>query len=320
MKNNKNFFDKMADSLFSSTQQLQRIVILTGVVLILVIVSFAGYYYYDRFYQGQPKIVEKSITQAEQAIRDDQNNPDLRLNLAEMYMTSTMYDKAIEQITYVMINYPENQRAWFLSGVVNTLNKNYAEAISPLEKYMEAHKDDPIPGLDKTLQSAAYYLGVSYLGLGQPDLAIVPLEKAVDWSKTDSDAMYQLGLAYLRVNKYKESVSMFQKAVLFVPNFTEAYQGMQAAFDAINETDYSNYAQGMIAYSQKDYTKAIEYLQKAALAKPEYTPVFDGLGLTYEGMGDLKNAQTSYEMAVKLDPSDFTATTGLDRVKTLLNK
>lgn len=320
MKNNKNFFDKIADNLFSSTKQLQRIVILTGVILVLAIGSFAGYYYYDRFYQTQPKIVEKSIAQAEQALRDDQNNPDLRLNLAEMYMTSMMYDKAIEQIIYVMINYPDNQRAWFLSGVVNTLNKNYVDAIPPLEKYLEAHKDDPIPGLDKTMQSAAYYLGVSYLGLGQPDQAMAPLEKAVEWSKTDSDAMYQLGLAYLRVNKYKESVSMFQKAVLFVPNFTEAYQGMQAAFDAMGETDYSNYAEGMIAYSQKDYSRAVEYLQKAAIAKPEFTPIFDGLGLTYENMGDLKNAQISYEMAVKLSPSDFTATTGLDRVKALLNK
>jgi tetratricopeptide (TPR) repeat protein len=315
-----NLFNVLNKKLFSSTYQLQRIVILMGVALVLAVVSFGGYYYYDRYYTPQPKSADVMLSEAEKAVREKPDDPEVRLNLAETYMINNRFDDAIALAKQVMDAYPDNQRAWFVFGVANALDGKPADAVGPLQKYMDANVDSDMPGLNKSLQSAAYYLGDSYMHLNQPDKAVAPLEKVVEWSQTDADAMYKLGMAYLGVKKYEEAVSMFQSATIFVPNYTECYEGMAVSFESLKELDYADYARGMVAYSKKDYQTALPLLLKAAQTKTDFTPVYDGLGLTYEALGDLKNAKTSYEAAIKLSSNDFTATTGLQRVNVLLNK
>lgn len=320
MNKTKNLIDAVQKRLFTNTYQLQRIVILTAVVLALTVAGFGGYYYYDRYHRPQPKIAASSIEAAEKAVAEDPQDAAKRLNLAETYLANRRYEDAIAQAQEVNAAYPDDQRAWFILGIANALGGRPAEAVEPLEKFLEANQDAEMPGLNKTLQSAAYYLGDSYLKLGQPDKAISPLERAVDWSQTDADAMYKLGMAYLGVRAYENAANMFIQATRFVPNYTEAYQGLAAAFQGLNEPGLVNYANGMAAFSTKDYSKALDLLLQAAQARPDFAPIFSGLGMTYEAAGDLQNAKTSYEAAVKLDPNDFTANTGLQRVNALLNK
>lgn len=320
MEKIKNFIDTWGEKLFSNTYQVQRIVVLVGIVLALAVASFGGYYYYDRYYRPQPKVAEMGIAQAEQALRDAPENPDVRLNLAETYMANRRFDDALKQANEVMGAYPDNQRAWFLVGIINALKGSPSEAIDPLSKFLDANKNAEMPGLNKTLQSAAYYLGDSYLQLNEPDKAVPVLEKAVEWSQTDSDAMYKLGMAYIGMKQYKQAIPMFQQATLFVPNYKEAYDGMVVAYEALNESGYADYARGMSAFSKKDYATALPLLKKAADAEKDFQPVLDGLGLTYEATNDLQNAKASYEAALKLNPDDFTAKTGLQRVTALLNK
>jgi tetratricopeptide (TPR) repeat protein len=311
---------KFFDDLLSDTRQLTRIVILAGVLLVLVVATFGGYYYYDRYYSNQPTTSENIIAQAQQVVEKNPQDPEARLGLAEVYMLNRSYDDALGEANQVMAAFPDNQHAWLVVGVANALKGNPNDAVEPLQKYFDANKDSDMPGLNKTLQSAAFYLGDSYLQLNQPDKAVPVLEKAVEWSQTDSDAMVKLGTAYIAVQRYENAVNMFQAATRFVPNYTEAYQGMAIAFQALNDGDYVNYANGMVAYSKKDYKVALDLLQKASQAKLDFVPAIDGLGLTYEGLGDLNNAKSSYETALKLIPEDFTAKTGLQRVEAQLNK
>ncbi|HEY3311602.1 MAG TPA: tetratricopeptide repeat protein [Anaerolineales bacterium] len=320
MENIKTFIDDLEGKYLSSTYQIQRIIILLGIVLALAVASFGGYYYYDRYYRPQPKVAEMGIAQAEQALRDKPDDPEVRLNLAETYMANRRFDSALEQATTVMGAYPDNQRSWFLVGVANALKGNYSDATGPLEKYVDANQKSDMPGLNKPLQAAAFYLGESYLQLNQADKAVPVLEMVVKWNQTDADSMYKLGMAYIGIQKYQDAVSMFQSATTFVPDYTEAYEGMAASFDALKEPEYADYARGMVAYSKKDYTTALTLLSKTSKAKADFAPVFDGLGLTYEAMKDLQNAKTSYETSLKLVPADYTAVTGLERVKILLNK
>ena len=320
MKTASSFLNTLNDRLFSSTYQLRRIIILLAIILGVGIVSFAGYYYYDRYYTSQPTVKEMTLGQAEQAVRDDPGSADKRLALAETYMLNRRFDEALAQAQQVMNAEPDNQHAWLLLGVANSLKGDPQAAIEPLQKFVDANKDAEMPGLNKPLQSAAYYLGDSYLKLNQPDQALPVLEKAVEWSQTDADAMVKLGTAYIAVGRYQDALNMFQAATRFVPNYTEAYQGMAAAFQAAGEADYEAYANGMVAYSQKDYETALQLLKKATAGKPLFAPAYDGLGLTYEETGDLQKAKESYEMAAQLAPNDFTASTGLERVDALLNK
>jgi tetratricopeptide (TPR) repeat protein len=317
---NSSKFKSKINDLLSDTHQLTRIVILAGVLLVVVVVSFGGYYYYDRYYNNEVSAPENIISQAQQAVEKNPQDPEARLGLAEAYMVNRRYDDALGEANQVMVAFPDNQHAWLVVGVANALKGNPKDAVEPLQKFYDANKDADMPGLNKVLQSAAYYLGDSYLQLGQPDKAVPVLEKAVEWSQTDSDAMVKLGTAYIAVQRFENAVTMFQAATRFVPNYTEAYQGMAIAYQAMNEPAFTDYANGMVAYSKKDYRNALDLLLKASKAEPEYVPALSGLGLTYEALSDLQNAKVSYEAALKLTPEDFTAKSGLQRVESQLNK
>jgi tetratricopeptide (TPR) repeat protein len=320
MKKQKNFIDTLGEKLFSNTYQIQRLIVLVGVVLVLAVGSFAGYYYYDRYYRPEPKAIDVSIEQAEQAVQADPKNTNARLKLAEIYMTNNRWNDAIAQASQVGVAEPDNQFAWLVIGVSNANNGQPASAIEPLTRFVEARQGEEMAGLDHQLQSAAYYLGDSYLQLGQPKDAILPLEQAVNWSTTDADAMYKLGLAYGGVKDYDKAVNVLQGAVAFVPDYLEAYIAMAGDYQAMNKPELVDYANGMIAYSKKDYLSARDLLLKSVQAKPDFAPTFVGLGRVYEGLNDLPNAKSAYEAALKLDPNNFTATNGIQRIDALLKK
>jgi tetratricopeptide (TPR) repeat protein len=308
-------------NLFSDTHQLTRITILAGILLVLVVLSFSGYYYYDRYYnEPQPEAQEMNLAHAEQAVRDDPQSPEKRMALAEVYMFNQRYTDAITQANQVLSTQPDNQRAWLVIGIASANTGKPADAIDPLTRFIDARKDEEMPGLDKSLHAAAYYLGDSYLQLGKPQEAIEPLTQAVNWSQTDADAMVKLGLAYSAVQDYPNAVNMFHGATTFVPDYLEAYDAMAIAYDAAGKPDYGDYARGMSSYSKKDYQAAIDLLLKSAQAQPGFAPTFAGLGLAYEALDNFQEAKASYQTAVQLDPNNFTAARGLERVEILINK
>lgn len=316
----KNFLNFLNDRLFSSAYQVRRVVILVAILIVAGSVSFGTYYYFDRYASTQQPVAEKSIAEAEQAVRDDPSNLDVRLGLAETYLLYSRFEDAIAQALQVQKEYPDEVRVDFVLGISYANNGKPEQALEPLQKFVDSRKDEELPGLDKQLQAASYYLGESYMQLGQPEKAILPYENAVNWSKTDADAMYKLGVAYAGIKDYEKAVNMYIATTTFVPDYLEAYDAMAAAYDILNEPDLANYARGMMAYSRKDYPGALDLLLKSAQARPDFPLTFAGIGRTYEALKDLPNAKISYETALKLDPNNFTALIGIQRVEAGLKK
>ncbi len=318
--NTSNLLDALASRLSSNTYQMQRIVVLAGVALVALILSFAGYYYYDRFYTSQSSQPQVSIQQAEAAVKADPQNPDLRVKLAETYLLYGRTNDAITQTVSVMQAYPDNQGAWVTAGVAYARNNDCASAIEPLEKYVYANLEQDMAALNPYLRAATYYLGDCYRLTNQPSNAVRMLEFAVDLSKTDADAMYKLGLAYAAAQQNDKAEAVLMRAAAFVPNYTEVYQALTGIYSIQGKTDLVAYANGMVAYATKDYNTALELLLQATAAQPQFAPAFAGLGQTYEALNDLPNAKTAYETAAALDPNNFAATTGVQRVTQLMNK
>ena len=316
----KSVLDFLNERLFSSTYQIRRLIVLMIVIVGLLLLSFGTYYYYDRYYDPQQSTSQTAISQAEQAVRADPQNVTKRLHLAEIYMVYSRFADAVSQATQVKQSSPNNVDADFVLGVAYDNGGQPQQAIDPLQKFIAARKGEDNVALDQELQSAYYYLGDSYLKLGQPQNAVSPLETTVKEVGTDSDSLYKLGLAYGRVQRYDDAINAFEMATEFVPNYAEAYQAMADTYTALNQPDLATYARGMVAYSQKDYKAALSLLLPVAQARPDFAPVFTGLGQVYEATNDLKDAQTSYQTALKIEPNNFTATNGLQQVNQLLGK
>lgn len=320
MQRIKSLFSSFSSRYLSSNKQVTRIIVFTVIALVLAVGSFAGYYWYDRFYSGQQSAEKVSLAQAEKAVVDNPSDLTARLKLAETYLVYTRYDDALAQASQVFASDPTLPRAWLIMGIANASNGHPADAITPLTNYVNQFKDEEMAGLDLALHSAAYFLGDSYLQLGQAENAIPPLEMCVNWTQSDADAMYKLGQAYSNVGRYEEALRMYEMAVSFVPNFTEVYQGMETVYQALNEPALVDYAKGMVAFSNKEYKSALDLLLQSAKVKTDFAPVFAGLGLTYESLNDLQNAKSSFDTAVSLDPSNYTAVRGAERVAALLKQ
>ncbi|NOZ49781.1 MAG: tetratricopeptide repeat protein [Chloroflexi bacterium] len=299
-----------------STRNIRRAIITVGVLVIVVIGAFSAYYYWDRFHpRGDVSPAEMTVQAAEQAVKENPQDPEMHLNLAQVYYESRMFPKALDQANQVLNVSPEDAGALLIAGLSQVHLEQLTEAIPLLEKFIDLRKDEPTAKADMILQTAYYFVGESYMELGQGANAIPPLESALEITPTDADALYQLALAQQSLGQFETALTYYHKAVRLVPDFTEAYQGMVESYTALDKPGYVEYAQGMQAFGMKDFESAKSHLLNAVQSLPEFSPALLGLGLTYEKLGDLNAAMDVLQQAVALDPHDFAAQQTLGRVQ-----
>jgi tetratricopeptide (TPR) repeat protein len=304
-----------------STKGIQRAAWVALGALVVVLLSFAGYYVWDRYvYLGDRSPAERDIEGMEETIHRDPQNPDARMALAASYLLAGRHAESLEQAEQVLQLYPENGSALLISGICYVRMGQPGAAQRPLEKLVALRQGRPTAGADSTLEAAYYFLGEIHRKLGQPAEAISALESALRISPTDADALYQLGLAYQEIGAPDAALDRYHKAVRLVPDFIEAYAGMEDAYSTSGQRDHEKYARGMVLFCLKDYRSAISYLEEAAVALPDFVPVFLGLGLAYERLGELEAASSAVQSALRLDPDDFSARQALGRIEAALSQ
>lgn len=298
------------------TGRLRRAVWIAFGGLILISLTFAGYYYWDRYaHPGDRTPMEISITLLEEQVRTNPSAIEPRLALAEVYISSQSYQKAIEQAQQVLHAYPDNQQAVLLLGIAFVLDNELAPGIAALEQFTTTGRKSPTAGTDSTLQTGLYYLGTAYLQNGQAAAAVPVLEEALAISSIDADTLFQLGLAYSQLGQHHQAISNYHQATSFVPDFYDAYQEMERSYLATGEADLALYSRGMQKFALEDYSQALSDLQTVVQKQPDFAPAWLGLGLVQERLGDLQAAQQSLQQAQVLDPDNFVISSSLARLE-----
>jgi len=303
-----------------STQTLTRIIVGAVVLLVIAVGAFGGYYYWDRYtFAGDKSPLELDIEHLESAIREDPQNPDMRVALAQYYLGKGMFKDALTQADQVLNAFPDNDGALLVAGIAHVRLNEADPAIENLEQFVAARKDLPMANVDTTLEAAYYFLGESYLSQNRPAEAIPNLEGALTITPTDADALYQLGMAYQATGDADAALEKYHKAVRLVPDFVEAYTGMIESYSSLNQPSYVAYARGMQAFSMKDFATAKTHLEAATEALPDFAPAFLGLGLAYEKIDMPYEALQALEQAIELNPNDFAAQQAYARIQAALD-
>lgn len=113
-----------------------------------------------------------------------------------------------------------------------------------------------------------------------------------------ADALKSEGNKLFAEKKFKESIEKFTQAI---------------AIEPANHVLYSNRS-GAYA-SLKDFAHALEDANKVTEIKPDWAKGWGRKGTALHGQGDLVGAKDAYEGALKLDPNNAQAKSGLDAVK-----
>ena len=294
---------------------LDRAIIWSAILLVVSIAAFGTYYYLGQQGSAPPtdqEIMQRQVSQYEQLVRDDPNNINDRLALADTYYGLKRYSDAITQYEAALVINDQSTLGQVGLGQAKLAAGDLAGASESFQKVIDESQKADISG--QLLQNAHYYLGSIALKQQKPEEAIQQLTEATTIEKSDSDAWYLMGTAYEQIGKLDDAVNALTQAVLFVPNFTEAYQELALVYDQKGATSEALYARGMAAYSTGQLDEAVDQLQAAVNASPTLAEAYSGLGLVRESQGQPDAAMAAYQQALQLKPDDFNAASGAARL------
>lgn len=287
---------------------------LLGGLVLLSIVGFAGYYYYDRYVHQDEKLLDSQAQHVEAMIRQDPQNADLRVSVATYYVDGGLIDLAIQQCQEALKISPDHQGALLVLGTAYEKKGDLANATASLEKLVAVKLKDPLAKVDTSLPGIYYQLATLYDRQGQTDKAIGALKSAIDLDKTDADALYSLGAIYQKQGNHADAVIQFQEALRYDPYWEQPYQGLATSYAALGKPAEAAYARGMVAFAQKKYSDAATQLEAVVAKSPDMTPAYFGLGLSYEQLGKRDQAKQALAKYLSANPDDMVASEAMARL------
>src|SRR3990170_8921171 len=292
---------------------LDRLMVWSAALLVLAVASFAVYYYIDQKGGGDSAgPMERRISSFETIVRENPDDASARANLATLYFEEGRYSEAIQQYQVALDLDEENEA--YLVGLGRALLSagDHRAAAEKFQKAVDLSTEAELTS--DVIETAYYYLGSIGLTEGKPDEAVAHLKKALDVEPTDADAWYLLGAASIEADDIDGAIEALTRAVLFVPDYTEAYEKLIVAYEEKGLEAEARYARGMLAYSEGRYGDAVTELEAAIAASPELASAYAGLGLARESLSERDAAIAAYQRAIELDPDSFSARSGLVRL------
>jgi tetratricopeptide (TPR) repeat protein len=132
------------------------------------------------------------------------------------------------------------------------------------------------------------FLGVTYAGLGQNQLAISNYNKAIHLKPDYADAYNNRGNAYGELGQYQRAIDDYNEAIRLNPNSAKAY-----------------YNRGGVAFNKLgQYQRAIEDFNKAIRLNPELVMAYEGEGAAYCKLGRYQRAIEDFNEAIRLKQDD----------------
>jgi tetratricopeptide (TPR) repeat protein len=186
--------------------------------------------------------------------------------------------------------------------------------------------------IEENLKSVIFHWrGECYWQLGNQELALKDVLKAIQIDEKNPRFYFDLGLIYKNLNRYRESISSFQKVISLQPDSSGSHYNI-----GIIQHDQENYKEAIISYQKvielvpqfagayceiglsykesNQYEAAIFSCQQSLSLDPKYERAYYVLGLIHKEKRNYEAAIDSYQKAISLNPKNEYAHTGLGRV------
>jgi len=141
-------------------------------------------------------------------------------------------------------------------------------------------------------------LGTVYLQKGQPQEAIIHLERALAIAPDNRAAVGSLGYAYVQANRPQDAERVFLKGIEMFPRSWQLTYNLATLY-----------------YRYGKFDKAKPFLRKAVSLDPGRIDPYKGLGAIYEDEGLTDSAKIIYRQLLKIDPQNQAARQKLESLE-----
>ncbi|MEI6623729.1 MAG: tetratricopeptide repeat protein, partial [Actinomycetes bacterium] len=162
-----------------SDQTLNRLLKWGSVAVVLALVGFGAFYFWDQRVDGGPSLPERVVQAAEDAASAQPNSIPARLALGQAYRSVGRLDEAIAQYDEVLKASADNMGAMSGRAVTLYMQGKNDEAADVFKKLTTTARKGEFAGVDTRLQEAYYYLGLINMAKGAYPEAITSLQAAL---------------------------------------------------------------------------------------------------------------------------------------------
>lgn len=219
----------------------------------------------------------EAIKKIQEAIAIAGEDALLYTKLAGLYSETDQYDKALEAYNVVVRLRPDDAFVYISIGNIYELQSKHIQA---LEAYNQALKIFP--------QYKYNYLNIANVQYQMNDYtsAIENYEQFLGTYSNHREARESLANSYLSSNNPEKAI--------------KEYETLYEA-DSVKFKDYTNY--GLALFKTKNYSKAVEILEKALERDPDSLAAHMSLALSYQELGKNEASYNQYQIVFKQAPS-----------------
>ena len=261
-----------------------------------------------------PSTLKQDLKKMEAAVLAAPDDLNLRLALANLYLRADRTAEALSQFQEALVIDPKSEEALLGAGLAHQELGQTDRAIQAFVTIISQNKENPYGQLNRRLQAAHYRLGHIYREQGKLDEAVNELRLALGMNRADADTLYELGLTFQAKGENADAGSAFEVALAYVPDFTEAYQGLAQAARAEGDEVKAGYAEAMLLVFRGEVKDGVDRLEKLA-PESDDSRVWWGLGYAYERLSRPEEARQAYERAVEINPGERLAADALERLQ-----
>ena len=292
-----------------------------------------GYAYVEQGHYNE------AIPHLERAITIAPNFKRAHYNLARAYRESGNLEAATHALTETLRLDPNYHRAHELANSIKQAHYNKGITYLNDERYSEAVTafQNAIT-LDSDFTTAHYNLGLTYLKMETYPRAVDALQKTITLDPNYKAAHHSLALAYLGQQELGKARDAARETLKLDPNYQPALSLLEAIDPSFTPSEIqtttppepdqpveqqpsgkprqeTHYELGIAYQDSEMYPEAVAEFQKAINLDPDFIAAHISLGEVYLEIGELDDAETAANAALRIDANSQPARQLLDDIR-----
>lgn len=225
--------------------------------------------------KNEPMLVVK---QYEQILKIQGDNPELQLQIANIYLDNEKYKQANDVFLDFLKKYPDDERAYLGLAKYHLTKTDTVKAIDWYQKGLKSNRK---------FTTCLEELRDIYVKQKRWNDAIVLLNQSIENDTTNIDILLKLGELYYQHQDTVTAIEEFRKITERFPDDFRAY-----------------YSIGALLYQQRKWSEAANYFHKVIERKNEFVRGWLMLGLSHLRNDSMDDAKQLFENAVERYPEN----------------